>query len=111
MDGFLSRRKRHDLHGEFLTAICQGADGCDLRVRAARRLVIGLLATARVTDGTFEDVEVIVRGAAAGIGPAQRDLDRGVWIRGVVTRRQRYRQREIIAWLCGTIALRDTVHL
>jgi len=110
MHDFVSRRKRHDLHGECLTAICQGTDGCDLRVRAARRLVIGLLATVGVDDGPFVDVEVVVRDAgASGVVPAQRGPGRDVWMRGVVTRRQQHRQREIIARLCGTIAFGTTV--
>ena len=110
MDDFVSRRERHDLHGEFLTAICQGADGSDLRVRAARRLVIGLLATVGVDDGSFVDVEVVVRDAGASrVVPAQRGLGRDVWMRGAVTSGQRHRQREIIAGLRGIAAFGTTV--
>src|SRR5205807_8752965 len=90
-----TRRERHDLHGVYLIAICQGPDVRDLRVPATGRLVIGRLATAGVADGAFEDVKVVVGLAAAGILPAQCDLGRGVWMRGLVTRGQRYRQREI----------------
>src|SRR2546426_4964580 len=35
--------------------------------------------------GIFVDVKVIVRGAAAVIGPAHGHLDRSVWMRGMVT--------------------------
>src|SRR5439155_9842654 len=84
VDAFAGRRIWHDLDGVLVGSIRHGADGGNLRVGAARRLRIGRLATVRagavlraaIGPGISVNVKVVVRGAAAVIGPTQRDLDR-----------------------------------
>ena len=113
IDGFATRRVGHDHQCVLLGAIGQRADGCDLRVSAAGRLVIGRLRTVcagasvrrAIGAGIFVDVKVIVRGAAAVIGPAHGHLDRSVWMRGMVTCGQSHRQCVIVAWLFRAQAL------
>jgi hypothetical protein len=107
VNGFAGRCVRDDYQCVLLGAVTQGTNIGDLRVAAAGRLVISRLRTiggraicrAAIAAGIFVDVEIIVRRAAAGIGPAQRDFHRGSRMRGGVTRRERHGQRVIIAWL------------
>src|SRR5437870_11937622 len=100
MDTFAGRRVWHDLDGVLASAIGQWADGGDLCIRAASRLVIAWLAAVRIVDNASIDIQAVVRRAAPGISPGYCYLHRGVWVRGGITCRQCHSQHKRIARLC-----------